>query len=556
MIFFGIKAPRKADHCVISLTLILYVLVMHLEDKRSKMSGKQVSQATFDAIVREAIDDFGLSESEALEDAKAQLKAAGVTDFSNVITSAPASAAESHPGVRFVNDLRNASNSLDKVAIVKSFASLDITVEVVGVAGSNGAVELLSGILLDTIETRSENVFLVLTIVCSVIATLCARNELNRMRFVKSTQDGVALLGRSIDIVCSALQNTSDTEETAQKCSAAVQILRAVRAVQRSSEPVKCRFAAGESPTQLLTILDSCGHMILSMNQSNDVSIEVARNCERVIQGVCAAVRQMLLADDNTSEFPETFNRARMFAGESSVMDSGLKPLQCDRTFPEIALDVISEYFDNGGSGAMIAECISAVRLCAVSDEICKTLMDMGYGDVCKNILRSESSDAAVIRAVISLLRNLSGRDQCKSKLAQLIDHVVHAVNEHSANDELLSEHFCGLVAGLCLRRPDVAKTFAKSGVLDCVVKMMKIHGNKANVQRAGCLALRNTGSRDESARDRVGAIVGVEAVIRAAQTNFVMECDSVAYDALRELDFLADKEMRYDKRYKVPGLN
>lgn len=47
---------------------------------------KQITQDTFDAVVRENIDEFEMDLAEAVEDAKDQFKTQGV-DLSNLITS-------------------------------------------------------------------------------------------------------------------------------------------------------------------------------------------------------------------------------------------------------------------------------------------------------------------------------------------------------------------------------------------------------------------------------------------------------------------------------------
>lgn len=521
------------------------------------MPGKQVSQTTFDAIVREAIDDFGLSEEEALADAKVQLQAAGVADFSNIVTTVPSSGAASHPGVKFATDLRNAVNAQEKITVLDLFSSVDATAEAIGVAGSNGAVEVVVAMLSEVIVSPPDSgVLSSLKSICSAVATLCARNELNRMRFFKSL-DGVANLKCAIALVNSSLQAASsdlnDSSEKCMLCLCVIEVFRAVRAVQRLSESVKCKIAGDSTPTHLVSIIDTSAKQLSKLKQAGEFKEEEAAGYERVISGVCGVIRQLLSADDNAAEFTETFNRARVFSGESSVMHSGLQPLQCSQSFLEVAFKVVSEYMENGGSAVMVADCIGAVRLCTLSDEICKMLMDMGYGDICAKMIQGSSSDAVLTRAVVSLLRNLSGRDQCKTQLAKLVAPISNAVNEHGARDALLAEHFCGFVAGLCLRRPDLSRTLALEDVLDTVVKIMKCSGGKPGVLRAGCLALRNASSRDEEAKLRVRSIGGVESIIRMSQSKFAAQCDSVAYDALRELDFLADSEMRYDSRYKLP---
>ncbi len=237
-------------------------------------------------------------------------------------------------------------------------------------------------------------------------------------------------------------------------------------------------------------------------------------------------------------------------------MASGLKPLTHARALPNIASDAIV-CCDKVGivpeDNALIADCLTAVRLCAVSDEICKMLISIGYGTIAKDMLRRRGTDVGIARATVSLLRNLAARDQCKSDIAKLVDDVLHAVWSHGDTDRQLVEHFCGYVASLCLRRPDISRSFADGGVVDKVVCGMELFQDQFTVLKAGCLAIRNASSRDEEARKRIRSIANVETVVRRAQKTFPGECDAVAYSALRELDLLADSEIRRDERYKMP---
>ncbi len=502
------------------------------------MPANQVSQATFDAIVREAIEDFGLTEQEALDDAKEQLTKAGVVDFSNIITSLATSEAHDHPAVLFVASLKNADSSAEKTQLLIDFvakanAAESSTDELLGVAGAQGAVELAATILSDAIngtdgDFNPETITLACA-VCNTIVTLCGKNELNRMRFVKAVPDAVVTLKTTLQYVEKALR----AEPNKDIAQLAYSVLCSVRSVQRNNESVKCRLASGATLDHLLSILDVCAHTV-GDTQATRVG--------------CAVFRQMLTSDDNTELVSETFNRARVLAGERAATQSGLRPLDHSRTLPFVLLDVMRA--ENMGP-AVLAEALGAARMCAVADEICKTMIEIGYIEEVIKLLKDEQA-IGVTRGVVALLRNLAGRDDCKTKLAEFVPIVVSVSRKRK--DETTTEHCCAFLAGLCLRRPDLAKRFSENGLWVQVVEMMADFEQVPKVLRAACHALRNAGSRDEDARTIIRSINGVEVRIRGAMRRFPAICDGPGYDALRDLDFLALSEMRRDERYKLPS--
>lgn len=501
------------------------------------MPAKQVSQATFDAIVREAIEDFGLSEQEALDDAKEQLSKAGVVDFSNIITSIVTNNADDHPAVLFVASLKNAETSSKRLHLLVDFAAraneTEMTDELLGVAGAQGAVENVANILSDAIDaiTHSDNNTEALALACAAcntIVTLCSKNELNRMRFVKAVPDTIDTLKTLLLYLETALR----IESNAVILDLTLAALRTVRSAQRNNESVKQRVARGATLDHLLSILDVCAHTFCDVQAT---------------RAACIVFRQLLASDDNTELVSETFNRARVLAGERAATQSGLRPLDHSKTLPFALLDVLRA--DNMSS-AVIAEALGAARMCAVADEICKAMIEIGYVEEVVKLLNDEQV-IVVTRAAVALLRNLAARDDCKTKLAEFVPIVICA--SRNRKDGSMTEHCCAFLAGLCLRRPDLAKKFSVDGVLADVVQMMTDFEDVPTVLRAGCHALRNAGSRDTDARAIIRSINGVEARIREAMRRFPTTCDGPGYDALRDLDFLAMSEMRRDERYKLP---
>lgn len=498
------------------------------------MPSKQVSQATFDAIVREAIDDFGMSEEEALADAKEQLMKAGVKDFSNIITSVATDLASDHPAVLYSSRLEKAQCFREKEELFRGIVSdidkMDETDEFIGVLGTHGVLEICVATLQEAIPSNQDSLEIqchsLICATCRAVALLCWKNEINRMRFVKASPNPVKLLSAALSYATEEMKNGENNSE-----DFVYAVLSAIRAVQRRNENVKRIVAGGSNLGVLITVLD--------------VALR-ARNPSRLARISCSVFRQLLSPDDATAAVCETFNRARALAGDSTATASGLRTLESDRTLLHVLVDVLRSDKMNH---ATKSEALAASRLCAIVDESCKTMVELGFAEEATRLLKL--SEVPIIRPAIALLRNLAARDESKTVFAGWIPEIMKTVL--GKKDAVVAENFCALVASLCLRRPDLSLKFTDEGILAAVVQLMDTHVDSPGVLRSGCHAIRNAVSRDMEARTKVRSIVGIEDKIRSAMRRFPAQCDGPAYDALRDLDVLKDSEMRRDTRYKLP---
>ena len=82
------------------------------------MAGKRISQETFDSVVQENIDEFGMSKEEALEDAKTQFRSQGVS-LVNIDTTGGIGREELMGAITVIKDVTS-----DKAAKVLSLKTL------------------------------------------------------------------------------------------------------------------------------------------------------------------------------------------------------------------------------------------------------------------------------------------------------------------------------------------------------------------------------------------------------------------------------------------------
>lgn len=513
--------------------------------------GRQVKQSTFDSIVREAIDDFGLTPEEALSDAREQLQKAGVTDFSNIITALPPSdPSTDHEGISFPAQLEQQlknPNPTPLSSILSHFSKrASVSREVAGVAGSNNAVFLSAQALSYALTLSDPIKSTVLAPACELIISLCSHDEVNRSRFMSLTDpDAVRLL--LLALPCISFNEQLDLLDFAT-CSA---VLRAVCAIQRQCEGVKQRIAADDTPQVLLCVLRAAGEKVC---ESNDAVM--------LFSAAATVVKQMLTSDDVAVAASEVFNRALVFGGVGCVTASGLRAVEVPGGLGQVLKHVVLRVREGLEKGtlekevacALLENCISCVRACALSDEICCSFIKLRFDEVAFEAMQRFADVSSLMLACLSLLRNLAARDLCKTPIFNKMSVLRNVAEAHMLASVTIVEYYGGLLSNLCLRRPDIAKEMAISGIIDSFLSGMWKHEKSRNVQRIGCIVVRNVCSRDVEARQYLQEGRTAEKVVRRAWKSFPADCHDVAYSALRDLDVLADEELRRDERYAMPA--
>eukprot|EP00968_Pinguiococcus_pyrenoidosus_P023384 scaffold3747_cov240-Pinguiococcus_pyrenoidosus.AAC.1 len=100
--------------------------------------------------------------------------------------------------------------------------------------------------------------------------------------------------------------------------------------------------------------------------------------------------------------------------------------------------------------------------------------------------------------------------------------------------DALVQEHGLGTFAAGCLRRPDHSEALVHAGGVPSMLNAMRRHPDAVNLQRQGCLALRNMAARGSPLLREQILDEGAEEVLRHAG-RFQASVDE-AYAALRDL--------------------
>lgn len=520
------------------------------------MTGRQVQQQTFNAIVREAIEDFGLSSEEAIIDAKEQLKRTGITDFSNLSTSAASLSQDSDENAEQLTStlaaaLDGSDGSAERVdtillAVMELQEAVETTKPLSGLAGNHGAVELAAETLKFAQGFQAQKL---ISPTCKLIISLCMRDDANRARFLAyEDYKSVQSLKNILKAALPALRSQNDM---------LLQIIRAITTVQQRSETVKKQVAAFDSLTGYsiadhVTLLRHFGDVVV-----NGLDRVEAKDAMRVFSSLCVLFRQLLTADDVSVDVSEAFARARLLSGANVVTESGLRPLG-----GESLIDILASLAHcalEGGvvKGAMrracLSDCISTTRACAQTDDICKQIFELNLHVICFAFLREFDQDRDSVHMALRFIRSIAARDECKSALFAQMDMLRGIADAQFTDCPKIAEAYCAILAQLSLKRGDIGHEMAMSGVIDGIVDIMQVHSGDYRVLKSACQTIRNVCSKGEAARRRVRAIDTAESILRSTHSKFPRQCD-VAYYALSEMDVLADDELRRDERYTMPA--
>lgn len=519
------------------------------------MQQQQVQQETFDEIVREGLEEFGLTAEEAISDAKEQLSKAGVTDFSNLDLTSHLGTSPSSSGKRsesLVNNLRNALADNDDVnsfcdAVSKFSEALDDANQLCSHVGPLGATELVATALVRA-EKSAKHVVLPC---CNLLFFLCVNDNMNRTRFGDLERpDAVKPLKEILERACSGSWN----DACGDRDSVTLSVSRAISAVQRKSERMKKRISSGETLQHILYLLKDSGTRVLHAGNGENVDPPLG-----VFKMACFIVRQLVTPDDSGADVSEAFARARVLGGGSNVTESGLRPLSGDSTVIDVLADVIHKVMESregilstNNRKFLLLEGLSTVRSCAIADEICKSVIDHGLVGVSAGCVRDYHESEDMLLVALKLARNVAARDDGKTVVFERLGIFTEMAKSRILSSERVSEAYAALVAQVSLRRTDIARELATTGTVQTLLTAMRAHIDCVSVQKLSCTAIRNIASRDDVARQRVRDCSGLEETVRKIWLRYNGSCDE-AYYALREMDVLADSELRRDTRYKMP---
>ncbi|XP_005089754.1 armadillo repeat-containing protein 6 [Aplysia californica] len=450
---------------------------------------KQISQKTFDDVVRENMREFEMEAEEAVQDAIQQFESQGVNlsiivkDPSLYTESADSGDTHDHPVVTAVKKLDAClagppGAAQDEIVSclqdVQKECDTDLSRRCL--AGSNGAYDVLYKALC-TYEKEPDTFRLVLSSFCAL---------------VNGQPDLIDCKG--IELLMSALKQYRESAETEELIVRAIR-LNCVKHEANRQEFVKHDYII--TATELLTA-----------HKSNPT----------LVKEICISLRTLTLDDDVRVPFGKAHETAKTIVTEGDALKA--------------ILSLCEEHLNNP---IVLAELFLTLSCLAVRNEFCEEVMNRGGLKLIIQAFESGIKDKVIVRQALIVMKVLAGNDDVKKEICKLggVELVVTAMTTHQNNSHI-AEAACKLLTAITLRNPENCRK-----VVDChghqhIVQAMKLHPNEVGVQKNACMSLRNLVSRTKDLSECILAL-GVEPLLNNAM-NCHKEAQDEAKAALRDL--------------------
>jgi len=408
---------------------------------------KIISQETFDAVVKENIEEFGLDAEEATKDAVEQFKAQGVS-LSNIVTSGHRKDDKSHLVIK-------ALESIDKILQVES--SQDDT--------ENEMMKSLKDVEDECNIDLARRILAENNQAFSKIMRCIKRFPNNQEVKLQSLKSMAALTQGYPDIVTvEGLALTCDMLE--QECFETISVVLSImrnccKMHEKNREAFMTDFHLASKLRRLLETSSTRTHSV-------------------IVVRCCQLIRTIVSDDDVRVEFGRTHEYACMIAKQ----ENGL----------ELLTSLLTEYEDDH---EVISELLPTLSRLAVRNEFCQQIVEFGGLKFVSNILFRFYEDKELVESSLSLIKALAGNDDVKNAISKVdgIQLITAALDRHKAIASV-ADMGCAAVGALCLRTPDNSAGFVASGIAPLMMDVLKIHKLKVAVQRQVSMAIRNIVSR------------------------------------------------------------
>lgn len=443
------------------------------------MSLRRITQETFDAAVKENMEEFEMEPTEALNEAVEQFESQGV-DLSCIVKAVPAQSCveqqEDHLVLKALESIR-IGNDLQTLSDIKEFTeqcSLGFAQRYL--AAQKGAYPIILSFIKTSTEVHE-----------ATQAGLLALAALTDGQPDLLDVDGQQLL---LDI----LKKYQDSSSV---------LCAAIRAVRH------CCLKHEQNRQDL--IKGGVLPLIIRAITQHNVSAELVKEAS-------AALRVMTFDDDIRVTFGHAHEHAKMIVLEHN----GLK----------ILIDAAKAHLNNT---SVLSELCATLSRLAVRNEFCQDICDLGGLKLILPLLADNCDSSELVRQVLSAIRAIAGNDDVKDAVVNAggVQLIVIAMNRHISNAGVC-EQGCACLSMLALRKPNNCKVIMEDGGTMAALQAMKTHPDVVNVQKQACMLLRNVVSRMRNYSQPI-LEMGAEALIAQALQNH-QDCSDVGKAALRDL--------------------
>lgn len=449
------------------------------------MARRRITQETFDAAVRENMEEFEMEPDEALREAVEQFESQGV-DLSCIVKAVPAVSTDdkqeeqTHEVLQALDSLRIGQDSAgvkDVTADIKCFTehcSLGFAQRYL--AAQKDAYPVILSYCKKSIEEQEA----VLTALSALAALTDGQPDL-------LDAEGQQFL---LNVLNKYKADSSVTR-------VAICVVRhcCLKHEQNRQDLVK----GGVLPLLTGAITQHSG-------------------CAELVKEGSAALRVMTFDDDVRVTFGHAHEHAKMIVLEHN----GLKVL----------IKAAQAHLDNT---SVLSELCATLSRLAVRNEFCQDICDLGGLKLMMTLLADSYETAELVRQVLSAIRAIAGNDDVKDAVVNAggVQLIVIAMNRHMGNSAVC-EQGCACLSVLALRKPNNCKVIMDNGGALAAVQAMKAHSDSVNVQKQACMLMRNLVARMRNLSQPI-LDMGAEALInQALQTH--QDCGDLGKAALRDL--------------------
>ncbi|CAH2005888.1 unnamed protein product [Acanthoscelides obtectus] len=435
----------------------------------------KINQETFNNVVRENIEDLGMTPEEAVKGAIEQFELQGA-DLSLIIKDLMIDPPDNN-----VQELLNKLESLNKAKdakredvieqldLIKAECEKGLPYKVE--AGRHGAYD----ILLDTMKAHSRD---------NNVLTSCLRALIALMSKQPDLFDE-----KGIDVIHTYLK----------------------KEVEYDVKRLTLKW------TRECCVMHEMNRQLIFNSKIVDNLKELlGEGASDILREVLSVSRALVLDDDVRVEFGKAHEHARVIASETLCALTGLLTrFKHDETLM---------------TDLMLTLCSLMVRA-----EFCKKVDDAGGLNLLRDVLKAYPNSEKIARHSFKLIKALAGNDECKAHMIEKgLAPII--INVMVSNKDKVQAATAGLsaIAALSLRAPKNSTALFEAGAPAAIIEIMKLHPEEKSIQKSGSWAIRNMVSR---CRDQSSTFLelGAEEILHAGLKKY----KDIEYDlkaALRDL--------------------
>ncbi|KAJ8270083.1 hypothetical protein GJAV_G00110130 [Gymnothorax javanicus] len=446
------------------------------------MANRRITQETFDAVVKENIDEFEMDPDEALNEAIQQFESQGV-DLSNIVKAIPAAG-------------KNETKDDQTHEVLQALEALQIS------AGSSLAAEHLKRFAEQCRKDFAQRHLAAQKDAYPTILSCCKRAEDDREALLAALSAFSALTDGQPDLLDAEGRDFllrvlgCHQEDAAVTCLGA----RAIRHCCLKHEQNRQDLVKAGALSALTGAVSRLG------------------GSPEVVKEACAALRVMTFDDDVRVSFGHAHEHAKMIVLEHG----GLK----------VIIEAAKAHPNNTG---VLSELCATLSCLAVRNEFCQDIVELGGLKFMMSLLADSLDHQELVRQVLSALRAIAGNDDVKDTIVKAggTELIVMAMNRHMANPQVC-EQGCAAMCVSALRKPKNCAVIMESGGAVAALQAMKTHPREVGVQKQCCMLLRNLVVRTQVYSQPI-LEMGAESLINQALTMH-RDCGDVGRAALRDL--------------------